>query len=152
MRKVGYIRNKIATASAECKVGGKLVSSPAYVYAGRRHGLIQLLLLTFFPMSTEIHPTAIIEPGAELEAGVTVGAYAYIGARVKIRKGTEVMHHATVDGLTSMGKDNEVHPYAYVGGKTHDLKFQVTGSALAVVTSSANLPPCTAPLQRALRP
>ena len=48
-------------------------------------------------MSTEIHPTAIIEPGAELEAGVTVGAYAYIGARVKIRKGTEVMHHATVD-------------------------------------------------------
>ena len=44
-------------------------------------------------MSTEIHPTAIIEPGAELEADVTVGAYAYIGARVKIRKGTEVMHH-----------------------------------------------------------
>ena len=41
-------------------------------------------------MSTEIHPTAIIEPGAELEAGVTVGAYAYIGARVKIRKGSEV--------------------------------------------------------------
>ena len=61
-------------------------------------------------MSTEIHPTAIIEPGAELEAGVTVGAYAYIGACVKIRKGTEVMHHATVDGLTTMGKDNEVHP------------------------------------------
>ncbi|MEC7287570.1 MAG: acyl-[acyl-carrier-protein]--UDP-N-acetylglucosamine O-acyltransferase, partial [Verrucomicrobiota bacterium] len=70
-------------------------------------------------MSTEIHPTAIIEPGAELDADVTVGAYAYIGAQVKIRKGTEVMHHATVDGLTTMGKDNEVHPYAYVGGKTH---------------------------------
>ena len=61
-------------------------------------------------MSTEIHSTAIIEPGAELEAGVIVGAYAYIGARVKIRKGTEVMHHATVDGATTMGNDNEVHP------------------------------------------
>ena len=83
-------------------------------------------------MSTEIHPTAIIEPGAELEAGVTVGAYAYIGARVKIRKGTEVMHHATVDGLTTMGKDNEVHPYAYVGGKTHDLKFQGGSPGLRV--------------------
>jgi UDP-N-acetylglucosamine acyltransferase len=83
-------------------------------------------------MSTEIHPTAIIEPGAELEAGVTVGAYAYIGSRVKIRKGTEVMHHATVDGGTTMGNDNEVHPYAYVGGKTHDLKFQGGSPGLRV--------------------
>ncbi|MBP80064.1 MAG: acyl-[acyl-carrier-protein]--UDP-N-acetylglucosamine O-acyltransferase [Deltaproteobacteria bacterium] len=83
-------------------------------------------------MSTEIHPTAIIEPGAELEAGVIVGAYAYIGARVKIRKGTEVMHHATVDGATTIGNDNEVHPYAYVGGKTHDLKFQGGSPGLRV--------------------
>ncbi len=75
-------------------------------------------------MATEIHPTAIIEPGAELDEGVIVGAYAYIGAQVRIAKGTEVMHHATVDGATTMGKDNEVHPYAYVGGKTHDLKYQ----------------------------
>ncbi|MFT5836630.1 MAG: UDP-N-acetylglucosamine acyltransferase [Candidatus Azotimanducaceae bacterium] len=75
-------------------------------------------------MATHIHPTAIIEPGAELDEGVIVGAYAYIGARVKIAKGTEVMHHATVDGATTMGNDNEVHPYAYVGGKTHDLKYK----------------------------
>lgn len=75
-------------------------------------------------MPTDIHPTAIIEPGAELDEGVTIGAYAYIGAKVKIAKGTEVMHHATVDGATTMGHDNEVHPYAYVGGKTHDLKYK----------------------------
>lgn len=75
-------------------------------------------------MATEIHPTAIIEPGAELDDGVIVGAYAYIGPHVKIAQGTEVMHHATVDGATTMGSDNEVHPYAYVGGKTHDKKFK----------------------------
>jgi acyl-[acyl-carrier-protein]--UDP-N-acetylglucosamine O-acyltransferase len=75
-------------------------------------------------MATEIHPTAIIEDGAELDDGVVVGAYAYIGSRVKIGKGTHVMHHATVDGATEMGEDNEVHPYAYVGGKTHDKKFK----------------------------
>lgn len=75
-------------------------------------------------MRTDIHPTAIIEPGAELEEGVTVGAYAYIGSQVKIARGTVVMHHATVDGATTMGADNEVHPYAYVGGKTHDLKYK----------------------------
>jgi UDP-N-acetylglucosamine acyltransferase len=75
-------------------------------------------------MTTEVHPTAIIEQGAELDEGVIVGAYAYIGAQVKIAKGTVVMHHATVDGATTMGEGNEVHPYAYVGGKTHDLKFK----------------------------
>ncbi|MGJ8649734.1 MAG: acyl-ACP--UDP-N-acetylglucosamine O-acyltransferase [Opitutaceae bacterium] len=75
-------------------------------------------------MATQIHPTAIVEDGAELDDGVTVGAYAYIGSRVKIGKGTEVMHHATVDGATTMAEDNEVHPYAYVGGKTHDLKYR----------------------------
>ena len=75
-------------------------------------------------MTTEVHPTAIIEQGAELDEGVIVGAYAYIGAQVKIAKGTVVMHHATVDGATTMGEANEVHPYAYVGGKTHDLKFK----------------------------
>jgi UDP-N-acetylglucosamine acyltransferase len=75
-------------------------------------------------MATEIHPTAIIEQGAELDEGVAVGAYAYIGPRVRLSKGTQVMHHATVDGATVMGENNEVHPYAYVGGKTHDLKYR----------------------------
>lgn len=75
-------------------------------------------------MASNIHPTALIEQGAELDEGVIVGAYAYIGAQVKIAKGTVVMHHATVDGATTMGAGNEVHPYAYVGGKTHDLKYK----------------------------
>lgn len=75
-------------------------------------------------MATEIHPTAIIDDGAEIDEGVTIGAYAYIGAGVRIAKGSMVLHHATVDGATTMGENNEVHPYAYVGGKTHDLKYQ----------------------------
>jgi len=88
-------------------------------------------------MATEIHPTAIIEKGAELDDGVFVGAYAYIGAHVKIAKGTEVMHHATVDGATSMGENNEVHPYSYVGGKTHDLKY--TGGVQGLTIGSGNV-------------
>jgi UDP-N-acetylglucosamine acyltransferase len=75
-------------------------------------------------MATQIHPTAIIEEGAELDEGAIVGPYAYIGPHVRIARGTQVMHHATVDGATVMGEDNEVHPYAYVGGKTHDLKYR----------------------------
>ena len=75
-------------------------------------------------MASNIHPTAIIEPGAEIDASATVGAYAYVGAHVRIAGGTVVMHHATVDGATVLGEDNEIHPYAYIGGKTHDLKYR----------------------------
>ena len=88
-------------------------------------------------MANDIHPTAILEEGAQLEDGVTVGAYAYIGARVRLGPETVVMHHATVDGATEMGGHNEVHPYAYVGGKTHDLKY--TGGTPGLRIGSGNV-------------
>lgn len=75
-------------------------------------------------MSSLHHPTAIIEKGAQLDENVQVGAYAYIGAQVRLGKGSVVHHHATVDGLTTLGENNEVWSYAYIGGKTHDLKFK----------------------------
>ncbi len=71
----------------------------------------------------DIHPTAIIEDGAQLADDVTVGAYAYIGKDVRLGAGCVVHHHATVEGLTTLGEQNEVWPYAMIGGKTHDLKF-----------------------------
>ena len=71
-----------------------------------------------------VHITAIIEKGAKLHPSVEVGAYAYIGSRAKIGEGSVVMHHATVDGNTTMGKNNRVHPYSYVGGQTQDLKYK----------------------------
>lgn len=70
-----------------------------------------------------IHPTAIVERDAQLADGVTVDAYAYIGKLVSIAGGTHVGHHATVDGKTLVGENNAIHPYAYVGAKTHDLKY-----------------------------
>ena len=73
---------------------------------------------------TKIHPSAIVEKGAELDSDVEVGAYAYIGGSAKIGSGTVVAHHATVDGNTVLGKCNQIFPYAFIGGKTHDLKYK----------------------------
>lgn len=70
-----------------------------------------------------IHSTAIIEPGAKLPENIFVGAYAYIGSQVTLGNRCHVHHHATVDGLTFLGEDCEIFPYAFIGGKTHDLKY-----------------------------
>ncbi len=73
---------------------------------------------------TKIHPTAIVEDGAQLGEGVEIGAYAYIGAEVSLGDACVVAHHATIEGYTFMGRENQIFPYAYIGGKTHDLKYK----------------------------
>ena len=75
-------------------------------------------------MAAQIHPTAIIEPAVRIGADVVVGAYAYVGGSAAIGDGTVIHHHATVEGNTVLGRQCEVFPYAAVGTKTHDLKFQ----------------------------
>ena len=75
-------------------------------------------------MPASIHPTAIIEPGAELGADVQIGAYAFIGTGVQLGAGTQLHHHASVEGRTSLGTKCELFPYACIGGKTQDLKYK----------------------------
>lgn len=75
-------------------------------------------------MAGKIHPTAIVESGAQLGAEVEIGAYAYVGGTAVIGAGTRLHHHATVEGNTVMGERCEVFPYACIGGKTQDLKYK----------------------------
>ena len=75
-------------------------------------------------MAVSIHPTAIVEPGAQLGVDVELGAYAFVGAGVQLGDGTRLHHHASVEGRTSLGKACEIFPYACIGGKTQDLKFK----------------------------
>lgn len=71
-----------------------------------------------------IHPTAIVDAKAQLDADVEVGPYAIVGPDVKIGAGTVVQAHAYISGHTTLGKRCEIFPFACVGMKTQDLKFQ----------------------------
>jgi UDP-N-acetylglucosamine acyltransferase len=71
-----------------------------------------------------LHPTAFIDTGARLGAGVQVGPYAVIGAGVQLGDGCRVGHHATIEGPSVIGARNEVFPYAAIGFKTQDLKYK----------------------------
>lgn len=75
-------------------------------------------------MANPVHPTAIIEAGAQIGADVSIGAYGFVGAGVTLGAGTRLHHHATVEGNTVLGAGCEVFPYACIGGKTQDLKYK----------------------------
>jgi UDP-N-acetylglucosamine acyltransferase len=75
-------------------------------------------------MAARIHPSAIVESGAQVGPGVEIGAYAYVGPQVVLGEGTVLHHHASVEGNTIIGKACEIFPYACIGGKTQDLKFR----------------------------
>ncbi len=75
-------------------------------------------------MAQQIHPTAIIESGAELASDVVIGAYAYVGNKAIIGAGTILHHHGNVEGRTTIGRECEIFPFACVGTKTHDLKYK----------------------------
>jgi UDP-N-acetylglucosamine acyltransferase len=77
-----------------------------------------------FMTDTQIHPTAIVDPKAQLGAGVVVGPYAVITAEVELGAGCQVGHHATVDGPCTIGPLNDIFPYAAIGFRTQDLKYK----------------------------
>jgi UDP-N-acetylglucosamine acyltransferase len=75
-------------------------------------------------MSARIHPTAVVESGAELGADVKIGPFAFVGTGVRLGAGTELHHHASVEGNTHLGEGCSVFPYANIGAKTQDLKYK----------------------------
>lgn len=70
-----------------------------------------------------IHPTAIIDPTAELDAGVEVGAFSIVGPAVRIGRGTRVGPHAVLRGPSDIGEDNRIFQFASVGEDPQDKKY-----------------------------
>jgi len=70
-----------------------------------------------------IHPTAIIEEGANLAGGVQVGPYAVIGAHVEIGEETTVGAHAVITGHTKIGKRNRIFQFVSLGEIPQDKKY-----------------------------
>jgi len=72
---------------------------------------------------TRIHPTAIVDRGAELDTSVGVGPYAIIGAGVRIAAGTSVGAHCVIEGPTTIGRDNRIFSHAALGAAPQDKKY-----------------------------
>ena len=70
-----------------------------------------------------IHPTAVIDPSAQLASNVSVGAYSVIGPDVTIGEGSWIGPHVVIQGPTRIGKDNEIFQFSSVGEAPQDKKY-----------------------------
>lgn len=73
---------------------------------------------------SNIHPTAIIEPGAKIGENVTIEPYVIVKSTVKIEDGVTLKAHAYVDGNTTIGSNTTIWPFVSIGTKTQDLKYR----------------------------
>jgi UDP-N-acetylglucosamine acyltransferase len=83
-------------------------------------------------MKPRIHPTAIIDPKAEIDSGVDIGPFCIVKNGVKIGKGTRLLSHVTVDGLADIGENCTIHPYASIGFPPQDLKYKGENTKLVI--------------------
>jgi UDP-N-acetylglucosamine acyltransferase len=74
--------------------------------------------------SGEIHPTAMVDPGAEIGTGTVVGPYCIIGADVVLGANCWLQHHVTLSGPMRAGMGNKLYAYCSIGQQTQDLKYQ----------------------------
>lgn len=72
----------------------------------------------------QIHPLALVEPGAQIGRGVTIEAFAVVKEHVILEHGVTIKSHAYIDGHTTIGEQSTIWPFASVGAKTQDLKFR----------------------------
>lgn len=79
-----------------------------------------------------IHPTAIVEKGAQLGKGVVVGPYCIVGPKATLGDNARLVSHATVTGRTTLGARTVVHQFATVGVPPQDLKYKGEDSELHI--------------------
>lgn len=81
---------------------------------------------------TNIHPTAIVEDGAELGENVSIGPYTVVGPQVKLGDGVCLESHVVIGGDTTVGADTRIFPFASIGLQPQDLKYKGESSRLEI--------------------
>lgn len=79
-----------------------------------------------------IHPTAIVEPGAEIADSASIGPYCVVGPEVVLAAGVELVSHVVVTGRTQVGEGTRIFPFASIGHRPQDLKYHGEPSRLVI--------------------
>ena len=73
--------------------------------------------------SASIHPSAVVESGANIAAGCHIGPFCHVGPEVTLHEGVVLKSHAVLTGLTEIGAETVIFPFANIGDIPQDLKY-----------------------------
>jgi len=79
-----------------------------------------------------IHPTAIVDKNAEIDASVEIGPYCIIQGNVIIKKGSKLLSHVVIQGKTEIGENCTISPFASLGGPPQDISYKEEDTILVV--------------------
>ena len=79
-----------------------------------------------------IHPSALIDPGANIGANVSIGAFSIIGAGVEIGDDCEIGPHVVIEGPTRIGPRNRFFQFSSIGAAPQDKKFHGEQTSLEI--------------------
>lgn len=83
-------------------------------------------------MTATIHPTAFVDPKAQLGNDVEIGAFCVVGEHVTLKDGVKLWSHVVVDGITTIGERTEIYPFSVIGCSPPDRKYKGEPSRLVV--------------------
>ena len=83
-------------------------------------------------MTAKIHPTAIVDPSAELGSDVEIGPFSIVGPKVVLKDRVRIISNATVAGLTEVGSDCVLYPGVHLGHPPQDFKYQGEDTTLVI--------------------
>lgn len=81
---------------------------------------------------SRIHPTAIVDPAAQLAADVEIGAFSIIGPNVKMGPGCRVASHVVIEGHTTIGEGNRFYQFSSIGANPQDKKYKDEPTELVI--------------------
>ena len=73
--------------------------------------------------SASIHSSAVVESGANIAVGCHIGPFCHVGPEVTLHEGVVLKSHAVVTGLTEIGAETVIFPFANIGDIPQDLKY-----------------------------
>lgn len=83
-----------------------------------------------------IHQTAIIHPNATIGKNVKIGPFCVIGKNVTLERDVELKSHVVIDGITNIGSQTVIYPFASIGQIPQDLKYKGEASTVQIGTKN----------------